>query len=199
MANNSTQIYSNHAVDVIPVSKTNAIYNSGDVSIAGETLDDMLQNLDGKATYTGNVGILVSDSSISIDTSFTDDRYSSSSHNHDSQYLSKTGNDTTVGSITATAFYESSDVRMKNVEGGVSLKKAYELIDKCSTILYTLKVDEHHTMQVGMLAQEVEEFFPEIVLTDVSGYKSIDYSRLTVIILKVMKDLIERIEKLEAK
>jgi len=101
------------------------------------------------------------------------------------------------GNLNASAFYESSDKRLKNIHGEIDLNKAYELVDKCSTILYDLKVDESHAEQVGMIAQEVEEFFPEIVITDKSGYKSLDYSRLTVIILKVMKDLIKRVEKLE--
>ena len=42
-----------------------------------------------------------------------------------------------------------------------------------------------------MIAQEVEEFFPEIVSTDNDGYKSLDYARLTVICLRLIKDIVE--------
>jgi len=33
--------------------------------------------------------------------------------------------------------------------------------------------------QIGFSAQEVEKLFPEVVMTDVNGYKSVDYGRLT--------------------
>jgi hypothetical protein len=48
-----------------------------------------------------------------------------------------------------------------------------------------------------MIAQEIQEFFPEVISEDKNGMLSLDYSRLTVIIFKVLKDLIKRIEKLE--
>ena len=50
-----------------------------------------------------------------------------------------------------------------------------------------------------MIAQEVEEFFPEIIQTDEEGFKSLDYSRLVVICFRVLKDLIKRVSKLEEK
>jgi hypothetical protein len=48
-----------------------------------------------------------------------------------------------------------------------------------------------------MIAQEIEEFFPEIVDTDKDGFKSLAYDRLVVICFKVLKDIIKRLEKLE--
>jgi hypothetical protein len=48
-----------------------------------------------------------------------------------------------------------------------------------------------------MIAQEVEEFFPELVNTDREGFKSLAYDRLVVICFKVLKDVIKRLEKLE--
>lgn len=41
-----------------------------------------------------------------------------------------------------------------------------------------------------MIAQEVEEFFPEIVSTDKDGFKSLDYARLSVICLRLIKDMV---------
>ena len=101
------------------------------------------------------------------------------------------------GSVYAPAFYESSDIRKKNIIEDISLKKCYELIDKCQTIIYTLKEDNTNKEQVGLIAQEVEEFFPEIIETDSSGFKTINYSRLIVICFKVLKDIINRLEVLE--
>ena len=93
---------------------------------------------------------------------------------------------------------QTSDIRKKNIIGDIPLDKAYELINKCSTVLYTLKDNESQKPQIGVIAQEVEEFFPEIVSTDVDGFKSIDYSRLTVVLLRVLKDLIGKVSRLES-
>lgn len=98
-------------------------------------------------------------------------------------------------SITAPAFFESSDIRKKDIKSDISLDKCYDLIDKCQTIIYSLKSES--TEQIGMIAQEVEEFFPEVVATDADGFKSLAYDRLVVICFKVLKDVIKRLEKLE--
>jgi len=107
---------------------------------------------------------------------------------------------TLSGDVSATAFYETSDLRKKDiVEKDIDLEKAYSMIEACSTILYKLKDSSLDKVQLGMIAQEVEEFFPELIQEDAAGFKSLDYSRITVIILRVLKDLIQRINKLEGK
>lgn len=97
--------------------------------------------------------------------------------------------------IYAPAFYETSDIRKKDIKSDIPLSKCYELIDKCQTIIYSLK--DQTQEQVGMIAQEIEEFFPEVVATDKDGFKSLAYDRLVVICFKVLKDVIKRLEKLE--
>lgn len=112
------------------------------------------------------------------------------------------GNGIFSGSCTASAFPTSSDSRLKDVISDLDISKAYNLIENCSTILYTLKSEadqENKRIQLGLLAQEVKEFFPEIVYEDSDGFLSLDYSRLTVIIMSVLKDLIVRVSNLEKK
>jgi hypothetical protein len=92
---------------------------------------------------------------------------------------------------TTNGFYDESDIRKKDILSNISLEKSYELLDKCQEIIYTLKEDPNKKEQVGMIAQEVEEFFPEIVSTDNSGFKSLDYARLSVICLRLIKDIVE--------
>ena len=105
-----------------------------------------------------------------------------------------------TGKVNASqGFFQTSDERQKNITGELDLDKAYELIDKCQTILYTLKDDKNSNQQVGLIAQEVKEFFPELITEDNDGSLSLDYSRLSVIILKVLKDVINRIKILESK
>jgi hypothetical protein len=90
----------------------------------------------------------------------------------------------------AGGFYETSDARKKDVQGELSLDKAYDFIRNCEPILYNLKGSDK--TQIGLIAQEVREFFPEIVNEDSEGYLSLDYAKLTVIILRVLKDLIDK-------
>jgi hypothetical protein len=42
--------------------------------------------------------------------------------------------------------------------------------------------------QIGFIAQEVEELFPELVKTDATGLKAMDYSKLSVIIIQAFKE-----------
>ena len=60
--------------------------------------------------------------------------------------------------------------------------------------------------QTGFIAQDLEKIFPEMVFTDDRGYKSVDYSRLTPVLVETIKaqqkqidDLMKRLEKLENK
>ena len=109
------------------------------------------------------------------------------------------GNQSTFGDIRCGTLYQTSDITKKNIISDLDLEKAYDLIDKCQTIIYTLKDDERNKEQIGVIAQEIQKFFPEIVSADENGILAIDYSRLTVVIMKVLKDIIKRIQRLEEK
>ena len=108
-------------------------------------------------------------------------------------------NQSTYSDIRCGTLYQTSDITKKNVISDLDLDKAYDLIDKCQTIIYTLKDDERNKEQIGVIAQEIQEFFPEVVSADENGILAIDYSRLTVVIMKVLKDVIKRVQRLEEK
>ena len=109
------------------------------------------------------------------------------------------GNQNTYSDIRCGTLYQTSDITKKNIISDLDLDKAYNLIDKCQTIIYTLKDDERNKEQVGVIAQEIQDFFPEVVSADENGILAIDYSRLTVVIMKVLKDVIKRVQRLEEK
>src|SRR5688572_19654234 len=48
--------------------------------------------------------------------------------------------------------------------------------------------------QIGFSAQEVEKLFPEIVMTDTNGYKSVDYGRLTPVLVEAIKEQQQQID-----
>ena len=53
------------------------------------------------------------------------------------------------------------------------------------------------TKQIGFIAQEIEKIFPEVVFTDKDGYKSVDYSRLTPVLVEAIKEQQTKIDALE--
>jgi hypothetical protein len=52
--------------------------------------------------------------------------------------------------------------------------------------------------QVGLLAQEVEQVYPELVSTGPDGYKAINYAQLTPVLIEALKEQHQQIEALKA-
>jgi len=53
-------------------------------------------------------------------------------------------------------------------------------------------------VQIGLIAQEVEKVWPELVSTDGEGYKSIAYGQLTAILIEAIKEQQQNIEQKSA-
>ena len=53
--------------------------------------------------------------------------------------------------------------------------------------------------QFGFIAQEVEEILPGLVRTDSDGFKSIDYAKISVVLVEALKEQQKQIEELEEK
>jgi putative lipoic acid-binding regulatory protein len=50
---------------------------------------------------------------------------------------------------------------------------------------------------MGVIAQELEPYLPEIVSTDGDGYKSVKYGNLTALLIQAVKEQQEQIEELK--
>lgn len=181
-----------------------AIYNNSGTSndmFVASTTDKWGISGGGKATFTSiDLSGLISSSNngqikkSSSDSAFTIEFDSSVRIDYS---LTISGNMNCSGSAYAAAFYQSSDSRLKDIINEISLDNSYKLIDNIQEIYFKYKSDVTNTKRLGVIAQEVEEYFPEIVSIDEEGYKSVDYSKLSVICLRVIKDLKRRIEILE--
>lgn len=107
-----------------------------------------------------------------------------------------------VGNICATGTIGScSDIRYKqNIS---PLTRSLTAILSLHGISYSWKKNEFPQMQfgnerqIGFSAQEVEKLFPEIVMTDTNGYKSVDYGRLTPILVEAVKEQQQQIDELK--
>ena len=51
--------------------------------------------------------------------------------------------------------------------------------------------------EIGLLAQEVEAQFPELVETDNTGRKALNYSQMVAVLLESIKELHQKVEELE--
>lgn len=55
-----------------------------------------------------------------------------------------------------------------------------------------------NSVQIGLIAQQVEQVFPELVTTDALGYKQVDYERLTVVLIEALKQQQAEINSLKS-
>jgi hypothetical protein len=95
---------------------------------------------------------------------------------------------TVDGNIYCYGSYQPSDLRWK--EDIETLVNPLEKIAKLHGVTYQWKDKERGNQnQIGLVAQEVEETFPELVLTDKEGYKAVDYSRLVAPLIGAVKEL----------
>jgi Chaperone of endosialidase/Head domain of trimeric autotransporter adhesin len=111
------------------------------------------------------------------------------------------GNHQLSGFVCATAYNSCSDIRYKT--NFSSIEKPLQKIEQLHAIYYNWKQEEFPAMhftgarQLGLSAQEVEKLFPEIVQTNADGYKAVDYSRLTPVLIEGIKAQQQQIDRLK--
>jgi len=90
-----------------------------------------------------------------------------------------------------------SDSRKKNVIGPIA--DALTKVNALSGVEYTWKDQELYGAgtKVGLIAQDVEPVIPEIVNNTQDGFKSVDYSNLTAVLVEAIKELTTRVVALE--
>lgn len=100
------------------------------------------------------------------------------------------------GSITAPSIYKTSDERLKNFGEDVSVD--FEKLKNIPKKKFTWK-DGFGGTQIGVSAQKVQEIYPELVHINEDGVLSVDYEGLSVVALKAIDLLSDRIAALEKK
>lgn len=102
-----------------------------------------------------------------------------------------------------SGFYESSDERLKNILNPV--KVDLDKLSKLRKVYYIWKDASNTSIQLGMIAQDVQKLYPELVDVDEeTGYLSLAYDKLSVLALEAIdvlykehKKLKERVDELE--
>lgn len=94
-----------------------------------------------------------------------------------------------------------SDIRYK--ENIQPIDNALDLINKLKGVRYDWKIDEFPNknfpdkVQIGLIAQDVEKILPEVVNTKRDGYKGIEYSKITAVLINAIQEQQEMIEELK--
>ena len=104
------------------------------------------------------------------------------------------GEITTESNVTAVAFYESSDVSLKENIAPIT-KEAANAVDCLTFKQFNFKDDKDKTTKYGVIAQEVEAVGLGNLVKDNGETKSVDY--ISLLILKI-ESLEKRITELEA-
>ena len=112
------------------------------------------------------------------------------------------------GAVYATgdisAYYTSDQRLKKNV---VKIDDALEKVRWLNGVKFDWDKDAISNLvdvgpkpdkDIGLLAQDVEKVFPEVVTERADGYKAVDYSRLVPVLIEAIKELSYRVNILEA-
>lgn len=88
----------------------------------------------------------------------------------------------------------NSDMRLKAniISLGSTLSKLLQIDGKT----YTMKEDKNQKQKIGVLAQDIEKVFPELV-SETKGIKSVNYQGLVPVLINSIKEQEEKIERLE--
>lgn len=90
-------------------------------------------------------------------------------------------------------YFSSSDLRLKkNING---LEDVLSKVMALRPSKYQFRDQESEVKDLGLIAQEVEKYFPEVVAT-VDGTKAICYAKLSVVAIKAIQEQQEEIERL---
>lgn len=193
-------IYKDSTRVIIPTwkgvgSSTTAVYfNSTGYPVAGSDVRYVLQ----EATTTSNyrplvLGYTSTGTTSSLAATVTNEVYVSTL-----LYVKPS-----AGAIYCNASYQASDLNLKNIIK--PLKVDLDKLSKLRKIYYTWKDSSRDTsLQIGMIAQDVESVYPELVSKNADETLSLSYDRLSVIALEGLdvlyqenKELRNRLDKLE--
>ena len=94
--------------------------------------------------------------------------------------------------------YYSSDKRLK--ENIQPIESASAKLSQLGGYTFDWnEVSGKEGTELGVIAQEIEKEFPELVTTRKNGYKAVKYDKLVAVLIQSNKELLSRIEALEEK
>jgi hypothetical protein len=98
-----------------------------------------------------------------------------------------------AGNVKCSSLQEVSDARLKTDIRPIS--DALDKVGQLQGVSFNWNQEAESVgatpgdHQIGLVAQEVEQVIPELVSTPENGYKSVDYTKLTAVLVEAVKEL----------
>ncbi len=97
--------------------------------------------------------------------------------------------------IVNGSIYNPSDIKLKENIEVISNSKIEKLFD-LEPVEYKLKSDTKHKKHYGLIAQDVEKVYPELINDSNLGFKAVNYMELIPLLLLKMKNMQKEIDEL---
>jgi hypothetical protein len=163
-------------IPVIVVNAEGQITSASNVSVtSGTTLTD------DTSTATTHYPLLTTSTSGSISTANTSS--------------SKLTYVPSTGTLSATVMTSTSDENLK--ENITTIQNALEIINGIDGVRFNWK--DTHTPSVGLIAQQVGQYLPELVITDLRNNKSLNYNGIIGVLVEAIKEQQKQIDTLMQK
>ena len=158
----------------------------------------------GVATYNGvakasyfqdldNTGFYVDPSSVSY---LNDIRPSIIYDRDNTAYYVNPNSNSVFNAIYANAYYYNSDKRLKENIKNLNGNDALNGIEQLNGVTFNWK--DNGDKSLGLLAQDVEKVYPELVHENPqTGYKSVEYSNLVAVLIEAVKEQQKQIDELK--
>lgn len=105
-------------------------------------------------------------------------------------------------SQSATSWTSNSDIRLKNIIGNI--ENAVDSLMTLRTVKFSWKSDSNNKENLGLIAQDVEQVFPEVMdknklmnSDDETEYLGVRYQELVPVLVKAIQELNEKIDSLK--
>lgn len=100
-----------------------------------------------------------------------------------------------TATLTSVNFNSISDLALK--ENIITIQSPVSIVEKLSGVEFNWK--DNGKKASGFIAQEVEQFLPHLVTKTTEGIKTVNYQGIIAYLVETIKDLNNRIKKLENK
>ena len=170
---------------------TNSIEVATTATIRGNTTVAGTTNLSERTDIAGNVTITKNDVTINKDTAIANNV----TITKDAVSIVKSVD--IGGDVTANTFTATSDARRKDDLQHCDPNAIIEALNNLDVYSYILKNDTNEGRRCGVVAQQAQQYVPDIVKQGQDGYYSVDYAGLTALCVSAIQALTARVKELE--
>jgi len=96
-----------------------------------------------------------------------------------------------------TSWTANSDIRLKNVISPID--SAVDKLTTLNPVIFSWKSDEENKENIGLIAQDVKEVFPQVIDTNEEGFLGVRYVELVPVLVKAIQELSAKVTLLENK